>query len=177
MRFLGLLWQCLIVWRVNATSLEGAQVILAHAAGLNSDGSPGLVNEYSTVLIKRLHEKLQIPVIVQGELADCLIDIPLLAVSPRQGQSGRYIDTFDIAIWQKSICDDHNFKRVVLVSYLPHFWRGMRVTEKIGLQVCIPEGIKEIYDPENSQWWARSGWVNRPYELLVRFYYLFKGQI
>ncbi len=100
-----------------------------------------------------------------------------LAMSPRQGELDHYLGTRDMVLWQKSICHTHGIKRIVLVSYLPHFLRGQLATEKVGLEVLIPEGIIEIYDSKNSQRWATSGLVNRPYELLARLYYFFKDWI
>lgn len=173
------LWECLTVWRVSPTSLEGAQAILAHAVGENSPSDPGLVNEFLASRIRELYRELQLPVIVQGELKLCLPDIPLTAVSPRQAETApNYMNTYDIALWQKAECDKLGANRAVLVSYYPHYWRAMKTTEKVGLIVLVPSGLREIYDPNNSQYWARHKWVNRLYELLVaRPYSLLKGWI
>ena len=79
-----LIWECLTVWTVPPTSLRGAQAILSHAAGENSPGDPGSVNEFLAGKIRELYHELKVPVIIQGELKPCLSDIPLTAVSPRQ---------------------------------------------------------------------------------------------
>ena len=173
------LWECVIVWSVPPTSLQGAQAILSHAAGENSSSDPGLVNEFLAGLIRQLYQELKVPVIIQGELKSCLSDVPLTAVSPRQEETTpNYINTFDIALWQKAECDKLGAKHVVLVSFYPHYWRAMKATEKVGLTVLVPPGLKEMYDPNNSQKWARHKWVNRLYELLVaRPYSLLKGWV
>ena len=63
---LKILCECLTVWSVPPTSLQGAQVILAHAAGENSPNDPGIVNKYNAELIRKLYQELKIPVIAQG---------------------------------------------------------------------------------------------------------------
>lgn len=173
------LWECLTVWSVPPTTLEGAQAILAHAAGENSPSDPGLVNEFLADKIRKLYHQLQVPVIIQGELKLCLSDIPLTAVSPRQAETApNYMNTYDIALWHKAECDKLGVRKVVLVSYYPHYWRAVKATEKVGLTVLVPSGLREVFDPNNSQVWARYKWVNRLYELLVaRPYSLLKGWV
>ena len=176
---LKLLWECLTVWSVPPTSLRGAQAILAHAAGENSPTDPGLVNEFLANKIREIYHQLRVPVIIQGELKPCLSDIPLTAISPRQAETApNYMNTYDIALWQKTECDKLGANRVVLVSYYPHYWRAVKATEKVGLTVLVPSGLREIFDPNNSQVWARYKWVNRLYELFVaRPYSLLKGWV
>lgn len=176
---LKLLWECLTVWSVPPTSLRGAQAILSHSAGENNPSDPGLVNEFLAGKIRELYRQLKVPVIIQGELRPCLSDIPLTAVSPRQAETApNYMNTYDIALWQKAECDKLGAKSVVLVSYYPHYWRAVKATEKVGLTVLVPAGLKEIFDPNNSQVWARYKWANRLYELLVaRPYSLLKGWV
>lgn len=173
------LWDCLTVWSVPPTSLKGAQAILAHASGENSPSDPGLVNEFLAARIRELYRELNVPVIVQGELKLCLSDIPLAAVSKRQAETApNYMNTYDIALWQKAVCDELGVQRVVLVSYYPHYWRAVKATEKVGLTVLVPPGLREIYDPSNSQKWARYKWVNRLYEVfLARPYSLWRGWV
>ena len=171
-------WECLTVWSVSSTSLRGAQAILAHAAGENSPTDPGLANESIADNVRELYHWLGVPVIVQGELRACLSGIQLAAVSPRQSEAApNYLNTHDIALWQKSECEKLGIERVVLVSYLPQYWRAAKVTEKVGLICLTPPGLKEMYDPANSQWWGRYKVVNRLYELLARLYFLWKGWI
>lgn len=172
------LWECLTVWRVAPTSLCGAQAILVHAAGENSPNDPGLVNEFLSDIVRRLHRQLKIPVIIQGEIKPCLSDVPLFAVSPRQGESGKYLTSWDIALWQMRECEKIGAKTVVVVSYYPHYWRAVKTSEKVGFTVLTPVGLREIYDPNNSQKWARSKWVNRLYEFfLARPYSFLRGWI
>ena len=170
------LWECLTVWSVPPTSLRGAQAILVHAAGENSPNDPGIVNKYNAELIRKLYQELKIPVIAQGELKLYLNDIPGAVFSPRQAETApNYMNTYDIALWQKAECEKLGVQRVVLVSYYPHYWRAVKATQKVGLVVLVPSGLREIYDPNNSQKWARYKWINRPYELLARMESLRQG--
>src|SRR3989338_508688 len=179
LRILKLFWECLTVWSVPPTSLEGAEAIVAHAAGENSPSDPGLVNEFIAGKIRELYHQLGVPVIIQGELKPCLSDIPLTAVSPRQAEvAPNYMHTYGIALWQKAECDKLGVKRVILVSIYPHYWRAVKATQKVGLTVLVPSGLKENFDPNNSQWWAKYKWVSRLYELcLARPYSLLKWWI
>ena len=152
-----LLVQCFTAWSAPPSpSLEGAQAILVHVAGENSATDPGRVNEALSLMVRDLHRQLDVPVIAQDEIKPCLIGIPVFATSSRQTDVyPRYLDTRDIAIWQKSQCERLGARTVVLVSYLPHYWRAAKSLEKLGLTVLVPPGITELYDPRNSQWWAQ----------------------
>lgn len=162
------LWEALFTWRLAPTSLASAQAIVSHAAGENDPSDPGLVNRHLAAQVRNLYRQLQVPVIVQGELAPCLPDVPLAAVSARQAEAApHYLTTFDITCWMRRECVQRSISRVVLVSYYPHYWRGVRAARRLGLTVLIPPGITELYDPHNSQWWARRKWTNRAYELFV----------
>ena len=173
------LWECLTVWSVPPTSLRGAQAILSHAAGENGPTDPGLVNEFLGEQIRKLYHQLGIPVIVQAEVAPCLRDIPLTAVSQSQASvAPRHLTTWDIAIWQKAECEKRGINKVILISYYPHYWRAVKATEKVGLSVLVPPGLKEVFDPNNIQMWARYKWTNRLYELLLaRPYSFLKGWV
>ena len=103
MGLLKRLWECLTVWSVTPTSLQGAQAILSHAAGENTPSDPGVVNEYNAELIRKLYQELKVPVIAQGELKLCLSGIPGVIFSPRQAETApNYMNTYDIAIWHKA---------------------------------------------------------------------------
>ena len=61
---LKILCECLTVWSVPRR-LQGAQVILAHAAGENSPNDPGIVNKITRSSFETL-SRAQDPVIAQG---------------------------------------------------------------------------------------------------------------
>ncbi len=175
---LKLFWECLTVWSVPPTSLQGAQAIIVHAAGENSPTDPGDVNRYNAEIVRNLYQRFKIPVIVQGEIAPCLKDIPLFAVSHLQAEvTPNYLESEDIVLWHKEECDRIGATKVILVSYGNHYWRAMKATEKVGLIVLVPEGIAYVHDSRNSQWWAKYETPNRFYEVAQRFRYLKKGWI
>lgn len=178
MRFLKLLWECFTVWSVSPTSLKGAEAILVHAAGENSPTDPGKVNKYLGQLADKLSRAYDLPVFAQGEVAPCLIDGFVAAISPRQAEMApNYLNTWDIALWHKSECDMRGITKVILVSYYPHYWRALKATEKAELTVLVPPDLREMYDARNSQVWARYKIINRPYELLARLSFLKAGWI
>ena len=175
--------ECFTEWSVtpNLGMHSAPQAILAHAAGENSPTNPGRVNRYNAGIIEELYKAFHIPVIVQGELAIACRErnIPLTAVSKRQAElvAPNYLDSRDMAIWQKGECDKIGATRVVLVSYYPHYWRALKCTEKVGLTVLTPLRLRRMFDWRNSQWWAKFGAINQPYELAARLEFYKNGWI
>ncbi|MDP3996359.1 MAG: hypothetical protein Q8P86_01545 [bacterium] len=170
------IWKCTTSWQVPETSIKDAGAIMSHAAAENSDSKPSMVNIFLASVVETLYAQLRVPVIIQGELKPYLPNVPLTAVSLRQTEaSPNYLNTWDITLWLKSHCDKLGVKRVVMVSYYPHYWRAFQSARNVGLIPLVPSGIEEIYDPKNSQWWARRKWLNRPYELMVRYYSVYRG--
>ncbi|MBI4121376.1 MAG: hypothetical protein HY470_00250 [Candidatus Ryanbacteria bacterium] len=177
MQKLKRLLECLTVWNVPPTSLSGVEAILAQAASENKYGDPSSVNEFNALLVRSLYRQFGVPVIVQGELKQHLQGIPIAAASLRLREAPHYLSTRDIALWQKAACDRLGVRRVVFISYYPHYWRAVKALEKTGLTVLTPPGLAEIYDENNNMWWVRNKFVNRPYELLARLYFFLKGWI
>lgn len=172
---LRILWQCFTVWHVEPTSLENAQVILSQAGGNVDEETPGKINEHLATIIRELHEQFQLPLILQGEVVPCLRDLRILAHTAQQQEIDRYLSTRDVCLFQKKVCEEHGFQRVIVVAFGHHLWRAVRATERVGLEVLIPPGIQNVYEPKSSQWFCRSSFLFVPREIMVRLYFLMRG--
>jgi hypothetical protein len=178
--FLTTLWGCLFVWHLKGTEdFSGADCIFAHAGAYTVDGKPGKMNEYLVEVVIGLHKRTVLPIFAQGELARLLTErgVPVVGSTPLQAESKEYIDSVYVTRACKKLCDQNGWRRVIMVSYHPHLWRGKAVAEKLGMEVIIPKIRPGIYDPECSQKWMRSPWLNTPRELACRLVWLLQGKI
>ena len=171
------------IYTALPTSIDGAQAILAHAAPLTVKGDPGITNERLAQVIRCYWDALQIPIVVQREVGRCLRDIPIHcryeSAGQRFGSHGldRYLRTIDIARWQKSVCDAHGWSCVMVISFHPHLWRVARVTEKLGLNVCVPSIPAIPFDRTSVYAWTRCASLFAPLEIIQRLDYIRRGWI
>lgn len=181
--FFKLMWDCVFYFEASVSlSLEGADAIIAHAGGENSQGEPGEINYFLAHQIRDICKSLgDLPIVAQGELAPCIPDLNLVATTIRQAESvvsGKgYIDTYQVARFHLEKCREMGFQKPILVSYHPHLWRAKKVSEKIGLPVLIPKIKAGVYDRSCSQIWMRSPWLNTPREILCRVFWALQGKI
>jgi hypothetical protein len=175
--FLGKFFGCLFAWSLQQTDLLGADVIIAHAGGEAKDGTPGPINRYLEEVVRTLHEKTGLPIIAQGELAQCITDLPLYGFIPKQSQSPRYIDSVDVAKIHKQVCNDNGWRHPIVISYGDHLWRAIMVSRKVGFKDVRNLRMKTVYFRECSQWWMSSPWFNKPREILCRLVWLVQRKI
>ena len=172
------------VWSMSPRGdISFADCIITHAGGRRVDGSPGLMNELMAKVVKTLPSHLSI--FTQGDLADLLPNDQLLAVTPPQNASDEtrrdwlesigvikkapyYIESRDIALRHKKMCDERGFKHPILVAYNPHMPRAYWAARKVGLDVIIPKIPPAVYDPLCSQKWMRSRVYNGLREIGAR---------
>ena len=158
------------------TSFDGVQAILAQATSETLCG-PGRTNIYLSSIIRELQKKLDVPVCAQGEVAQCLQDLPLVGTIPRQCNALSYFTTRDVAMYQKGICDANNWNCVIVVSSKRHLWRAVMTTRTLGLDVRIPWIPEYMWEPQSIQWHNRNAYLGIPSETLQRIKYVLKGWI
>ena len=178
--------QCIFVWGVPQAKgdLHEAQVILTQAMCNLSDGSASKTNMLLAKCVRKNYIVLGAPVFPQGELAQAIErqQVPIIGQTRILQSSGvfeeGYFDTYSVALEHKKFCDQMGWKRVVLVSFVPHIWRAKWVYEKLGFEVIIPgEMPKMVFQKDLAQRHWRRDLTGYAYEFLARLYYLWKGYI
>jgi hypothetical protein len=193
MSFLKKLLGCFFVWRIGRTSYEGADVIISHAGGDREDGDPGAINWYLESIIRDIYSSYRgpdgkpLPIMAQGEVAQCLKNLPIVGHIPRQRDyqkgagSKAYLNTIDVVKIQLEECRKNGWKHPIVVSYQPHLWRLLAVFEKEGRGtlsgIAVAHVPHFVYEPRCSQKWMRTPWLNTPREVLCRLAWLFTGKI
>ncbi len=168
---------CFANWNLPSTSLDGADVIISHAGGAALDGTPGPINEYLASEIRRLHAETGLPIIAQGEVAECLKDLQLFGKIPKQSESPTYVDSTYVARIHKQVCDAHGWKHPILITYSHHLWRAKMVTLKAGFQDVRHTQLRTIYFASCSQRQMISPLFNIPREILCRILWVLQGKI
>ncbi|MFH0952463.1 MAG: hypothetical protein V1838_04780 [Patescibacteria group bacterium] len=171
-------WNSVFCWNIEISplvSLVNAEVVMALSFGRRRQ-EPGIVNVMMTETISHLSTKYQLPVIAQAEIADCLSNLEVAGVV-RRCLDGRYLDTHEVVRQMAAICRRYGWKRAVIVAHPHHLWRVVKVAEKFGLKLIIPNIGKIRYDSHSVQLWTRSAWLFIPREILVRWLYLIQKKI
>lgn len=179
MDFLAKLRQIFFCWKVEPCSerrLKDAQVIIAQSFGLR-EKDPGLSNKALANYVKHLHLKYSLPLVLQWEIADCLPDMPKAGVIRHHRTKGEYLDTREVLIQAKEICQSKIWSRALIVAHPDHMWRVARTAEKLGFIVVIADTGSIPYDKDSTQWWTKGRGHFLPYDLMVRVFYLLKGWI
>lgn len=134
--------------------LAACEVILAQSFGLRADG-PGVSNEALAEVVRSLHLRHGLPMVLQWEVADCLTDLPMAGVIREHEEPGKYLDSREVLLQSWSICQAHGWKRAVVVAHPDHAWRVARIAHKLGFQVAVANTSQVPYDPESTQVWTR----------------------
>ena len=175
-KFFVKLWQCFFAWRIAINfdhELSGADVIIGQSFGLRKN-EPGISNE--ALASELLFVYLQLgrrPVIVQWEIADRIAEIfqtspskfKTIQVIRKHRIPEKYLDTREVLLQTKRICDVNGWKKAVIFAHQDHLWRVKMMAEKIGFEVLIPPMHlrRNIpYDPLSAQWWTRNRFCSLP---------------
>ena len=177
MNFLQKILECLFVWNLEETDLSGADVIIVHAGSDSADNSPGPINIHISEVVRSIHEKTGLPIVAQGEVAQCLTDLPMYGVIPKQSDSIHYLDSTDVAKIQKQVCDENSWNHPILVANGHHLWRVKMVTLKVGFADTRNPKIKSVYFWGCKHWWMKSPWLFIPREFICRVVWLLQGKI
>jgi hypothetical protein len=166
--------------------VHSAQIILTQAASNLIGGGPSITNYDLGMRAMSLHDETGLPVFPQAEVRLAIIKIDpeasLVGETPLNAEtslsSKEYADSGDIASLQKKYCDERGYTRVIVVTFVPHIWRAVKVYEKLGLKVIVPPYLPKM---KFEMALAQSRW-RRPitaylYELLARLVFLFTGRI
>ena len=156
--------ECFSVWRIEPRGdLSEGDIVITQAASATADG-PGPMNELIAQVALEIARKYGIPIAAQGEVADLLVFVNDVDVysSPTQREQKtlglRHLDSRDMALWHKGVCDALGCKRPILVTYQPHLVRVLWVTEKCAFSNIIvpfvPSATGKHYAKGAEYWWA-----------------------
>jgi len=163
--------------------LSESEVIIGLSFGILPNGSPGLPNGYLANVVTSLYKVYQLPLILQGEVADALqiLDptIPIYRViSEHQDNEKKYLDTYEVLRQSKEICKNNDWETIILVAHQDHLPRAFKVAEKLGFIVSVPTiGGNCPYDKESAQRWTRSKFQFAIREKFATIIYSHEGKI
>jgi hypothetical protein len=178
-RFFVKLWQCFFMWKVPSHQrqlLSTADVIIGQAFGMRHD-SPGISNQALGEQADTVQKETGKPLILQGEIADCLPDRGQGIVIRKHSLPGKYLDTYEF-LWQAHLfCQLQRQNQVILIAHQDHRWRVMMVAKKLGFTIIIPDSPPIPYDHQSTQWWTRRRSLFLIREIPARILYVLTGKI
>jgi len=131
-------------------------------------------------LVEDLSIKYNLPIISQWEIADMIKKARnhLKAVVLEHRIKGKYLDTEEVAEQIMVEMKKQTWKNVVVIAHSLHVWRCVKVLEKLGAEIIIPDGLEIIpFDFQSEQWYTRNFlfWIVR--EIPARIFYFLKRWI
>lgn len=179
MGFIIKFFQCLFSWKVemnNEEEIRNADVVLGQAFGLRKF-SPGKSNEALAKIARKLHQRFNLPLVLQWEIAECLPDLPIAEVVREHRLKGKYLDTFEMLFQIRVMSGKHGWERAVVLAHPHHHWRCMMVAKRLGFDVLVVDVSSVPYDKLSTQWWTRDALRFIPREIVARLIFLFTGKI
>jgi len=145
----------------------------------NPDGSfdPGAGNWALAEYYNRHCSRL--PGFVQDDLRRAVVNAAwtyrMLSTIKRFGTIGQRATTHDLL--EEMIADirANGFEHPVLVAASHHVPRAVAIADKLGLQLIVPSGLPNGFDPKSAQPWTRNGWLWAIKELPVLIQHRLKG--
>ena len=174
MDFLRKLWQCIFCWKVESSSedeLASAKVMIVQSFAF-CQGDSDRSNKALAKIARDIHEKHGTHMILQGEVADFLHDLPKIAVIRKHRIAGRRMDTLNFLSQAKERCENFRWKKAIIIAHPDRYWRCVMAARKMGLEGAVTVDVSAVqYDNGAKQWWARSRKRFIPREILARLIY------
>jgi hypothetical protein len=117
---------------------------------------PGISNRFLGQAVRKLYEEYNLPIILQWEIADCLIDIPVLKRIESHRIKGDYLDTYEVLYQARKFCKEKKLNKPILVAHQDHLPRVIKVAKKLGFKPIKKEFLYIPYDKHSSQPWTRN---------------------
>lgn len=170
---------CFTCWKVTPSSdddLRRADIILALSFGFRKN-QPGTSNEALAEIVADIHRHYSLPIIIQQEIANCLLDIPKAGVIQKHRVDRKYLDTFEALSQSLEICRKQNWIKTIIIAHPDHMFRVAQTAEKLGFKVYIADTSSVPYDHKSLQPWTRNRTKFIPREIIARIIYLLHGWI
>ena len=186
-------WQCLFAWNVPPAStkeLASTQVVVTHAVDCEQDWSAGPGNTILADMARNMARWRSggrgdtLPIVPQHEVLAADETLPHFGIAGL-GEGGYLRDhpaTTDVVCRdQAEVCYEHEWRRVLVVTFPDHMWRACATYRKLGL-IPVPAPMPShktarYYSRNARRWYMRRRWTFRMYERLARLYFLWKGHI
>jgi len=130
-------------------------------------------NKVLAHITKEIQKELDLPLVLQWEIADNIQGIPLAMVVREHHKKGIYLDTREVLFQAREFCKKQGWKRAIIVAHADHLWRGIRTAEKLGFEVVgVPDTSRVPYDEP----WNRLRFMLREI-FIARPLYLFRAYL
>ena len=179
MKFIIRFFQCFFCWRVKLNSkkeIKNAEVIIGQSFGIG-ERSSGKSNKAMANIARKIHSHYKIPLVLQWEIADCLLNLKKAFVARKHRIKGKYLDTYESLYQQRVFCQTKGWTQAIMLAHPDHYWRCMMVAKKLGFDVVAVDTSSVPYDEFSTQSWTRSALHFIPREIAVRLFYLFTGKL
>lgn len=160
--------------------IEECEAIVTLSFGLRPENKPGRSNEKLAEWSEYLHREYNLPLVLQWEIADCLLEpekTKTAKVIREHRIKGKYLDTYEVLSQAKDFCDEKGWKKILLAAHQDHLPRAIKTAKKLGFVVKISRVVKFPYDSLSVQPWTRNKWRFKLHEIPANLLYLLKGYI
>ena len=195
-------FEAVFVWAVKPNAeeeLKKADVIIVPAFGLR-ENDLGLSNKELAKITQELHEKFNLPVVLQWEVVSLVKIEPIKVLKIVNKSLGNqfndffskiitrlftkglvkrpedYLDTYGFFEQAAQVCLPKKSK-VIIVCHKAHSWKCKAVAEKVGFKPLFPSEMTTAYDPESLQYYTRNSFLWWMREIPGRIYYILRGWI
>lgn len=186
---------CFGNWNIEAArekDFRRADCIVGFSFGGRKNNQPGASNDKIADIIAGVREHFNapndlpknLPIMVQWEIADALkTRIPSILVPGhnqivrRHRQSGKYLDTYEVATQIATEMFHQSLKNPVVVAAPLHMWRCLKAMEKFGFNPMPAYTADVPYDELSIQARTRSPARYIPHEIAGRLISLKNGWI
>ena len=168
-------------------NLPDSIFVLSFGSG-SGEKDPGVVNEIlarnigRTAINKIVLDGFDLPLIVQGEIADALKLIDP-SCKPDYVIEGKSTTTGGDGSWEviedakNNYMSEHNLKNPVIITHKKLVDRVTKQAEKQGMNPVVPDESTDEYDKKSSQWWTRNKFLWQLREIPGRIYLKLKGKL
>ena len=155
-----ILRQLIDLFKREASLKKEDTVILAYSFGycLNN---PGISNQALAEIVEKVYQATSDPIILQGEIAECVNFKPTLVINDYHIQDGffraRHLNINEVTDQAIDFMKSKDMSRIWLIVHpFMYLVRCRKLLKNQGFQVLTPKVGKLPFDQKSKQWWTRS---------------------
>ena len=135
-------------------------VILAYSFGYRRN-DPGITNRSLAKIVEKVYQATSDPIILQGEIAECVNFKPTLVINDYHIQDGffraRHLNINEVTDQAIDFMKSKDMSRIWLIVHpFMYLVRCRKLLKNQGFQVLTPKVGKLPFDQKSKQWWTRS---------------------